>query len=157
MKKILFVSLFALTCFNLSAQSAGKPKFHHPNGEQHLSAEERAILQSKQMALHLDLSEKQQQEVQALLGKRHADIEAQRASRNADSAAIQDQKHRFTRMNAHLDAQLAFNRELKSIIGEGKFETWRQFHKPQRYWHNPSRTPGAANIPNHPQRPKRHE
>lgn len=155
MKNMLFAGLFTLASLNLSAQRGGHPHHqrHHSEAEQRPSTEERAILQSKQMALHLDLSEKQQKEVQALLINHHAATEVQHQSWKKDSTETKDGKHRFNQMNAHLDAQLAFNRELKTILGDEKFETWRQFHKPrgpQRNWHGPER------LHQKPRRQERH-
>ena len=144
MRKMLFAGLLALASLNLSAQRGGHPNPHHIRHQRGTdtrpTAEQRATLQSKQMALHLDLSEKQQKEVQSLLTSHYAAMKAQRQSRIKDSTATKDGKHRFNQMNAHLDAQLAFNRELKSILGEAKFDTWRQFHQPrgpQRNSHSP--------------------
>lgn len=157
MKKMLFAGLFALASLNLSAQRGGHSNphhLHHSHGaDTRPTSEERATVQSKQMALHLDLSEKQQKEVQALLINHHAAMEVQRQSWKKDSTETKDGKHRYNQMNAHLDAQLAFNRELKTILGDEKFETWRQFHKPrgpQRNSHSPQR------LHQKPRRQERH-
>ena len=154
MKKMLFASLLTLASLTLSAQRGGRTHHqrHHPEAEQRPSTEERAILQSKQMALRLDLSEKQQKEVQTLLIKHHSEMAAQRQSRKKDSTETKDGKHRFNQMNAHLDAQLAFNRELKTILGDEKFETWRQFHKPRGSQRKPHSSQGLHQKPHRQER-----
>ena len=71
-----------------------------------LSAEQQAELQTKHMTLQLDLSENQQQELFA-----------------------------FNKKNAEerLDAQIAYQSELKKILSDTQFETWQKTKKQKKH------------------------
>lgn len=113
----------------------------HRQEHQKFTAEELATLQSKQMTLSLDLTKQQQEKVKTLLTKRHSAIQAQREDRKTQKSETPDPQKRYSHMNSRLDAEIAFQQELKSILGEQKFTTWKEdraFHQPMRQHHGKS-------------------
>ena len=135
MKKIL-LGVLLLTGLAVSAQRAPRGQFHRPDRDQQqhrqerkqLTAEQLSTLQSKQMALALDLTTQQQNQVKELLFKHLEERAAIRNEHQNDSTQSRDGKFRYERMNQHLDLQLTFNRDLKKIIGDTQFEKWRNIH-----------------------------
>lgn len=117
-----------LATLNLSAQ-----KGEH----QQLSPEQRATLKSKEMALHLDLSENQQQQVARLLEVEFAEVQKMRESlKESDKNEID----RYELRNARLDRQLALKAELKNILNDEQFERW-QKHQQRRMAQRRHRSP----------------
>jgi hypothetical protein len=151
MKKIL-LGVLLLTGLAVSAQRAPRGQFHRPDRDQQLHRQEReqltaeqlSTLQSKQMALALDLTTQQQNQVKELLFKHLEERAAIRNEHQNDSTQSRDGKFRYERMNQHLDQKLAFNRELKKIIGETQFEKWKDIHPMQGY---PQREYGRRQHP----------
>ena len=129
MKKILTLSLLLLT-LGATAQQRG----HHREAQKALtglSPEQRATLQSKKMVLALDLDTRQQQQVQSLLKKRFETREKMRATQREstrDSSKRLTSEERYTRMNSHLDREIAFQQEMKNILSETQFEQWKKRH-----------------------------
>jgi hypothetical protein len=129
MKKILTLSLLLLT-FGATAQQRG----HHRQSQkalEELSPEQRATLQSKKMVLALDLDSRQQQQVESLLKKRFETREKMRATHRKkapDSSKRLTAEQRYTRMNSHLDREIAFQQEMKNILSETQFDQWKKRH-----------------------------
>ena len=132
-----------ITCLllaGLSATAQHMPREGHGRPPmQEFSADEMATLQSKKMTLALDLSSNQQQELKTLLTKRLRQRQEMRQAHQKDTAALADPQKRFQRMNERLDSEIAFRQELKKILSEPQYETWRQMHPPQQMGHRPGR------------------
>lgn len=88
-----------------------------------LKPEQRAELQSKKMALALDLNDKQQKDVQQLLienAKQRAEFRRQHmAERHAGKKLTADEK--FAVRNKVLDERIAMKREMKKILTPEQF------------------------------------
>jgi hypothetical protein len=115
MKKLAFV-LIALIAFNTQAQE-------RPTREKRdLSPEQVAVLKTKKMTLHLDLSKGQQKEIEALnldIAKEHKEMKVNREKRKE---LMQDK--RFAMKNKILDKQIALKRKMKKILNEDQFDKW---------------------------------
>lgn len=96
--------------------------------QQQLNPEQRATLKSKEMALHLDLNENQQQQVEQLLTVEFAEAQKMREARKDMDKSEQD---RFELRNARLDRQLAFKAEMKNILSDDQYALW-QKHQQRR-------------------------
>ena len=96
-----------------------------------LTPEQVAELQTKKMTLGLELTEAQQKEVYNLK-KDQAII---RESKRKEMMALREKgekpinKNSFERRNSRLDAQLAHQKEMKNILNEGQYETWKKSRK----------------------------
>lgn len=116
-----------LLLLGLGAMAQEKPRQRgqkHPELEK-LSPEQRADLQSKRMALMLDLNTDQQQEVASVLEKHFAERKPMqgKAPAQRDSLA-QSAEARHANMSRRLDRQLAVQQEMKKILSEKQFEKW---------------------------------
>lgn len=129
------MGVLLLIGLGLSAQRAPRGEFnrtnkaqHHRQGREQLTSEQLSTLQSKQMALALDLNTQQQNQVKDLLFKHLEERSSIRVAHQKDSTQYRDSKLRYERMNERMDLKLAFNRDLKKIIGESQFQKWRNIH-----------------------------
>ena len=135
MKNLLIVAIL-LGSFGLNAQpNTG----HHQKRDKHpkellkdLTPEQRAEIFSKKMVLHLDLTDKQQEQVAALLLEREANRPDDRPSKKEIKELAAEQ--RFQLMNEKLDNKIEFNRQLKTILTEAQWTKWNevQDHKKNR-------------------------
>lgn len=132
--------LACLFLAGLSAAAQHMPREGHRRQHlQEFSADEKATLQSKKMMLALDLSSSQQAELKTLLSKRFEQRMAIRQAHQKDGAAPADPQMRYQRMNERLDREIAFRQELKKILTEPQYETWREMHPPHEMGHRPGR------------------
>jgi hypothetical protein len=137
MKKILTLTLLLFT-FGAMAQQRG----HHRQSQKalkELSPQQRATLQAKKMVLALDLDTRQQQQVETLLKKRFETREKTRAAHRAtasDSSKGLTAEQRYSRMNARLDREIAFQQEMKNILTETQFEDWKKRHGAKKRAHH---------------------
>ena len=137
MKKILTLSLLLL------AVGAMAQHFPHRGGmHKELSPEQRATLQSKKMVLALALDAQQQKQVESLLKDR---FETRAKMRNSHREAARDSskrlspEERYSRMNTHLDQEIAFQNEMKNILNESQFDQWRKRHNAKKRGHQQRR------------------
>lgn len=126
MKKIFSLALLALLTVSTFGQEHQKK-----NNRFDLTADQIAELQTKKMVLHLDLSEKQQQQILEI-NKRNA-IDRKRNMEEHKTLREKGQKpssNEFAnRMNVRLDKQIAHQKEIKKILNEKQFETWKNSRK----------------------------
>jgi len=122
MKNLLIVA-FIVTAMSLNAQPLEKNK-ERPN----FTPDQIAELQTKKMTLHLELTEKQQQQVLEI-NKRNA-IERKQKMEERKSIGEKGKKlsseELFERKNARLDTQITHQSEMKEILNEEQFETWKK-------------------------------
>ena len=134
MKKLLLIAI-ALITVNATAQER---KRERPNrGEREriqqfkdFSPEEIATLQTKRMALALDLNEAQQKQVQTIHLEQaktvKTEMEARKKMHDEAKAEQPSKEDRFNRVNGQLDKKLATKTKMKSILSKEQFEKWEQ-------------------------------
>ena len=127
-----------LLLLGLGAMAQEKPQRH---GQRHadmekLTPEQQADLQSKRMALMLDLDAGQQQQVAAVLEKHFAGRKPmqERAGGQRDSLA-RSAEARHARMSRHLERQMAMQQEMKKILSEEQFDKWLEHREEGRRKH----------------------
>lgn len=90
--------------------------------------EEAATLQTKRMTLLLDLTEKQQVQVQKLFlenaTQRQAMREANQAKKQTGVGNKPSKEERFAMQNKRLDNQIAMKAKMKEILTEDQFVKW---------------------------------
>lgn len=95
---------------------------------QELTPEQRVELQVKKMTLDLDLNDKQQKDVKALLTAQHKKMEEAKAKRQA--AKTENKKptneERYAMKSKMLDEQIAFKADMKKILTEKQMEKWEE-------------------------------
>lgn len=92
---------------------------------------ERANLQTKRMVLHLDLTEGQQKSVNALLTKRNEQRDKffAEATKNKEAGKQFTDAERYQHQVSRLDSQIAFQKEMKSILDEKQYAQWKAQHE----------------------------
>ena len=98
---------------------------HHPMKD--MSPEQVATLETKKLTLALDLSEKQQQKIQAIHLEKATDRQARMEERK-ERDSKPDADERFEMMNDRLDKQIAVKDQMKDILSDEQFEKWEKLH-----------------------------
>ena len=98
--------------------------------DQKLSPEQRAHLMTQQMALHLDLSEKQEKQVANINTKHHKAMQA-----------LQEKEQGFEKRSALLDEQIKHQRALKEVLDAAQYAQFKAMHEEMRKEHHPSEAP----------------
>ena len=123
MKNVLLIALI-LVGFAGQAQERGngprKEKNEMREKMKGLTPQQRAELRSKKMALHLDLNESQQKQVETLLVKQEEKKDAMRAQREEKKELSKDEA--FALKSKMLDEQMEFKKQMKSILTKEQFE-----------------------------------
>lgn len=126
MKKLVSFALMALFAMGLYAQENQQKRKRHT-----FTAEQIAELQTKKMALDLELSDAQQKQVYEI-NKRNA---AERKQKMEELKALKTEKGElsndqvFELKKARLDKQLTHQTEMKKILNEQQFDTWKKTRK----------------------------
>lgn len=126
MQKILSIVIVALLTVSTFAQE--KQRRQHRSD---LTPDQTAELQTKKMTLHLELNEKQQQQILEI-NKRNAIVREQNMQ---EHKAIREKSEKLNgeelvkRRSARLDKQIAHQKEMKKILNEKQFETWKNSRK----------------------------
>ena len=134
MKKLTYI--FALLLMFSASVQAQK----HPHNQKHLfTVEQMATLKAKKLALALDLSTKQQQEIKMLFlqndVKRRALHQKIKDAKKKGKPISKEEKFNF--LNHRLDNRLAFKKQLKQILDKKQFEkfekmAFRKAHKSKK-------------------------
>ena len=125
MKKILLLSAMLFTLGAFAQQRGHRGKMHQ--ARQEMTPAQQATLQSKRMALALDLDTPQQQAVQRLLESKfegRAEMGGRREVARRDSSLTPEA--RYKRMEVRLDRELAFRQELREILTESQYTQWKE-------------------------------
>ena len=124
MKKLMIILLLGSSLLSFG-QKEGKQKKMYED----FSTEQHAILQTKKMALELDLNDNQQKQMLDL-NKKWAEVKvkkrAEMKSLNKEEMSSTD---RFNHMNTMLDEKLAHQNELKKILNEDQYMSWKKSSK----------------------------
>lgn len=139
MKKHLIMMGLLATIITAQAQEERPERKDHKRENrkemlQQLTPEQMAQLQTKRMALELDLNESQQRELMALntelATKRKTKVEELR-KKKAEGKTLTAEE-RFSELNIKLDEELAVQAKMKKILNEEQYQTWRE-HKSKRH------------------------
>lgn len=95
-----------------------------------LDPEQRAALMTKQMTLHLDLSEKQEKQVANINTKHHKTMQT-----------LQEKEQGFEKRSAVLDEQIKHQRALKEVLDAAQYAQFKAMHEEMRKEHHPSEAP----------------
>ena len=123
MKKLVGLSvIIMLFSLSISAQRQGQRQ----NKNADFTPEQIAVLQTKKMALRLDLDDKQQKEVQKMMLKSAEERQKFRAEnqKNKQDGTGLTNDERFERANMRLTKQQAHKAEMKKILTKEQFEKW---------------------------------
>ena len=128
MKKVILATLL-LVGVTAMAQDGKR----HRNGMGDLSAEQMATLQTKRMTLALDLTEAQQEQIQALnlenAKLKKAKIEARKAQKESEEKARPTSEERYAMQNERLEYQIAQKAKMKEILSQEQYEKLEKMHQ----------------------------
>ena len=125
MKKLAIVLVVLL---GFGAYSQNQSQCNDRGIKNQFTAEQNADLRSKRMAMHLDLNSDQQKKVYKLILKQEQDLSVLKTQMLKDRVAGKQatSDDHFNLMSKGLDAKLAFQNELKSILTPAQFENWKK-------------------------------
>ena len=135
MKKLI-LTLMLLVGVLVTAQEKRPRMQHHKHAD--LTAEQLATLQTKRLALALDLTEAQQKKVQKLKLEQEELRQNRRAEmkekQEADAEKGLSKEERYQAELVRLDHMIDFKAEMKSILNPAQYEKWErmQLHKKKR-------------------------
>lgn len=123
--------LFSILFIGMTLVSfAQKPK-GHMKGMNDFTPDQNAIIQTKKMALALDLNTTQQNQILQLNKKqainRKTKMEAHKAMMQSENKPSSDE--RFKMMNEMLDARLAHQVQVKKILNKDQYAQWKTMQK----------------------------
>lgn len=123
MKKLLSMVILSLFMVSSFAQEQQRKQRHND-----LTPDQIAELQTKQMTLHLDLNEKQQQQILNINKKKAIERKQQKEEHRAlrEKGEKPTSEEMVKRKSARLDKQIAHQKEMKKILNEKQFETWKE-------------------------------
>lgn len=120
MKKLASI-LVLVFAFTLTTQAQKKRKRMQKDP---LTVEQQATLMVKKMTLALELSDAQQRKVTPLITAqitdRRANLERMKKLKEAKKKPTADERFKF--QNERLDKQIAFQKEMKSILNKEQYE-----------------------------------
>ena len=121
MKRIIFLMILSLS-LSLHAQHG---KVHHQGNE--YTPEQKAVLKTKIMALHLDLNEDQQEKLievnKKWAEKRAREREEFKAQFEGDERP--DADTRYAHQLKMLDDQMAYQKEVEKILNKDQYASWK--------------------------------
>lgn len=129
MKKLILIALAFIglqaTAQELKQKHGGERK-DRMEKMQDLTPEEMATLQTKKMTLHLDLTEAQQKQIQALnleeATLRKAKMEEYKKLKESGEKPTKDMRVKM--MNEKLDHEIELKQKMKTILNAEQFEKW---------------------------------
>lgn len=134
MKKIIIL-VFVISSMATYAQHQAK----RGSFMKDFTPEQTAILKTKKMALALDLSDAQQNQMLDLNKKWAAEHQKQREAMKTLKKEEMSATDKFNLMNSMLDMQLAHQKQIKKILNEDQFTVWQKTKKNKGMWHSEMR------------------
>jgi hypothetical protein len=136
MKRIILLSALVISSITFAQENFKQKKSHHKKAEiqmmKDLSAEQIATLKTKKMTLALDLTESQQNKIQALnienVRLRKEQIKKREELRGTKKSKLTSAQ-KYEKMNAALDKKIEMKSKVKAILNEEQFKKWKRSKK----------------------------
>ena len=125
--KNLIILLLLGTSILAYGQKEGKPRQQMLD----FTPEQQAVLKTKKMALHLDLSKTQQDQLLALNKKWAKEREARRVELKSLNKEEITSDQKFKHLNDMLDTQIAHQKEMKKLLNEEQYKVWKESRNKQ--------------------------
>ncbi len=104
----------------------GQKGKNYNKAESELTTEQKVILKTKKMAIHLDLNDNQMKQMLEVNKKWAMEKEKKMAEFKAQNTETLSPTDKFNRMNSKLDSQLAYQKEVKKILNDDQYELWKK-------------------------------
>jgi len=135
--KNLVLTILAIFTLSTNAQEHRQDRKGHDYMKlimKDLTPEEMANLKTKKMTLRLDLTEKQQKQVESIMLEQATERQQKRESRKEKKESEKPSKEEFLEMqNQHLDHQIEVKRQMKVILSEEQYAKFEKM-KPRRHY-----------------------
>ena len=120
MKKLVLAVCLCATMLGFAQEKEAR------GGRERMAPEQQVQLQVKKMTLDLDLTAKQQKEVEKLLMDQSKKREEARATQGDVRKNYKEMTadERFALQNKRMDDKIAFKGEMKKILNSGQMEKW---------------------------------
>lgn len=128
MKKLIVLALLMVGVTSFAQER--KPRKDRSEMEQ-LSPEQKNELQLKKMTLDLNLNEKQQKEMSAIIAETNAKREAQKANFMAmkEKGEKPTADERYAMKSSMLDEQIMVKQKVQKILDSKQFDKWEQLQQ----------------------------
>ena len=124
--------MMLVTVSSFAQQKEDRRKPMKERAVMNMTAEEKAILKSKQLTLALDLTEKQQNDFQKLYTERAKDRAKMREEMNDAAEDGKLKEEAFERMNARLDREIAFQQSIQKILSPNQYKLWKDSKRAEK-------------------------
>mgnify|MGYP001228697732 FL=1 len=132
MKNLCIIIMVLIGVSSFAQQKENHKKLMKERAGMNMTAEEKAILKSKQLTLALDLTERQQEEFQKLYVDRAEDKVKRRKEMKE---AVEDSKLKaeaFEKMNTRLDKEIAFQQSIQKILNKEQYMLWKDSQRAEK-------------------------
>jgi len=127
MKKLVLTTLLAIAVSSVAiaqhAPRSGGMKMMQMHQQDNFTPEQRATLKAKKLTLALELSDKQQKELEKLFSEEGKMMQKHHQKMKADKEAGKE-VNRYDMMNEHMDLQIDHQRKIKNILNEDQYAKW---------------------------------
>ncbi len=135
MKKLLLTTLIAITVASVSvaqhAPRSGGMKMMQWHQKHNFTPEQLATLKAKKLTLALELTDKQQKELEKLFSEEEKMMQKHHQKMKADQQAGKE-VNRYEMMNEHMNLQIDHQRKIKNILNEDQHAKWSKMKKAPR-------------------------
>ena len=132
MKKLCIIMIMLIGVSSFAQQKEDRRKPIKERAAMNMTAEEKAILKSKQLTLALNLTEKQQEEFQKLYVDRAEDRMKMRKKMKKAAEDSKLKEEAFERMNARLDSEIAFQQSIQKILSPDQYMLWKNSQRAEK-------------------------
>ena len=132
MKNLCIIIMLLIGVSSFAQQKENHRRLMKERAGMNMTAEEKAILKSKQLTLALDLTERQQEEFQKLYVDRAEDKVKRRKEMKE---AVEDSKLKaeaFEKMNTRLDKEIAFQQSIQKILNKEQYMLWKDSQRAEK-------------------------
>ncbi len=132
MKNLCIIIMVLIGVSSFAQQKENHKKLMKERAGMNMTAEEKAILKSKQLTLALNLTEKQQEEFQKLYVDRAEDRMKMRKKMKKAAEDSKLKEEAFERMNARLDSEIAFQQSIQKILSPDQYMLWKNSQRAEK-------------------------
>jgi len=126
--------LFSLLLIGMSFITVAQTKVEMRKSFEHFTPEQNAELQTKRLALALELTPTQQKQVLKINQKRAVELKkhVEFIKSKKDSELKMSSDERFKMINKRLDQMLAMQNEMKNILSDDQYEQWKNMQNQKK-------------------------
>ena len=132
MKNLCIIIMVLIGVSSFAQQKENHKKLMKERAGMNMTAEEKAILKSKQLTLALDLTERQQEEFQKLYVDRAEDRMKMREKMKDAAEDGKLKEEAFERMNTRLDKEIAFQQSIQKILSPDQYMLWKNSQRAEK-------------------------